>query len=139
MELISHSKEEHKFLKRMPPRLTPELRTRLLHLRHEYEAAHSDRLGFDTLFPPAAATCGDDETRAAELLTRYDEYLGVAAQLYGDMSVSGSRRVATNCGSFAAAVRSWKPGSLTKRLSLRTTAGYMVPRGLPGFAVYQSE
>ena len=45
MELISFSKEEHKLIRRCPPRLSPELRERLRELRCEYERTHADSRG----------------------------------------------------------------------------------------------
>lgn len=67
-----------------------------------YETANSDRLGFDTIYPPNVQTTGGDEPKATELLERYDAHLQVATELYNNMSLTGSRRTTTNCGSKAA-------------------------------------
>ena len=102
MEMVSFSKDEWKLMKRHKKRFTPELREHLVGLREEYELANSDRLGFDTLYPPNAQTTGGDEEKAAELLERYDSHLAVAGELYSNMSLTGSRRQTSNCGSKAA-------------------------------------
>ena len=65
MEMVSFSKEEHKLIRKCPPRLTPELRERLQALRSEYELAHADRLGFDVLYSSDRADI--DEPDVAEL------------------------------------------------------------------------
>ena len=98
MEMVSPSKDEWKLMKRFPRRLPPEARVRLVELREDYESNNADRLSFDPLYPPSAATFGGDEAAAKALHARYDGYLSVAAQLYGNMSLTGSRRQATNCG-----------------------------------------
>ena len=98
MEMVSPSKDEWKLMKRFPRRLPPEVRERLVELRENYESNHADRLSFDPLSPPSAATFGGQEAAAKALHERYDGYLSVAAQLYGNMSLTGSRRQATNCG-----------------------------------------
>ena len=98
MELISFSKDEHRLLRR-PARLTPEVRDRLVTMRNEYELENADRLEFDTLYPPNAATCGGDSDAAEVLHGQYDTYLSISQQLYDNMSVGGSRRQAVTCGS----------------------------------------
>ena len=100
MELVSFSRDEYKLLKR-PGRISssPEMRTRLVELRTAYELHNADRLGFDVLYPPTAATCGGDEQAAAGLQAEYDTYLEVSARLHRDMSLVGSRRVASNSAS----------------------------------------
>ena len=101
MEMISFSREEYKLIKRCPARLTPELREKLVRIRAEYELAHCDRLGFDILY--AADRPDMDDPEVAALMARYDGLLEIAAHLYSDMSLTGSRRVTKNCGSSLAA------------------------------------
>ena len=101
MEMVSFSKDEWKLMKRHKQRMTPQLREHLVELRDEYENANSHRLGFDTLYPPNAGTTGGDEAKAAELRERYDSHLAVATELYSSMSLTGSRRQTSNCGSKA--------------------------------------
>ena len=100
MEMVSYSKEEYRLLKR-PGRISssPDMRARLVGLRERYELSNAKRLGFDTIYPPCAATCGGDEDAADALLSEYDMYLSVAARLHTDMSLSGSRRLSSNCSS----------------------------------------
>ena len=99
MEMISFSKDERRLLRR-PGRISAmpgDVRAQLVALREAYELHNADRLGFDTLYPPNAQTCGGDEEEAAELKARYDQYLSVSTQLFNGMGISGSRRQAHNC------------------------------------------
>jgi hypothetical protein len=93
MELVSPSKDEYALL-RAHTRLSacPGLRAKLVGLRESYELRHAHRLGFDTLYPPTAATCAGDEAAADALREAYDSYLAVAASLFAGMSVSGASR-----------------------------------------------
>jgi len=100
MEMVSPSKEEWKVFKKVGrARLPPEVREQLIELREEYESSNSDRLGFDSLYPPSAAAFDGDESEAEALLARYDGYIRLATEIYGNMSLSGSRRAVSNCGS----------------------------------------
>ena len=99
MEMVSFCKAERALLRR-PGRISAmpgDVRGQLRALREAYELHNADRLGFDTIYPPNAATCGGDEAAAAELRERYDAYLAVNAQLFAGMGISGSRRQAHNC------------------------------------------
>ena len=60
--------------------------------------SHCDRCGFDVIYPPH---CPNDEDATAALQSKYSSYLDIATQLYSDMSLTGSRRKSTNCGSHA--------------------------------------
>ena len=82
MEMVSFSREEKKLLKGAGRRLEPATRTRLAMARAEYESGHADRLGFDTIFPPACE----------ELHARYRDHLKISADLYSSQSLAGSRR-----------------------------------------------
>ena len=100
MEMINMTHDEHRLLNSVGRRgwtsrnediaRTADTTARLAALREEYELANADRLGFDTLYPPTAATCGGSEVAANALLAEYDQYLDVAAQVYQDMSLSGN-------------------------------------------------
>lgn len=99
MEMVSPSKDEWKLMKRFPRRLPPEAREKLVELRDDYEVNNADRLGFDPLYPPGPASFEGDEEACQALLERYNGYLELGRELYNGMSVTGSRRAATNCGS----------------------------------------
>ena len=99
MEMVSPSREEWRLTKHRRRRFTPELREHLVSVRDEYELHNADRLGFDTLYPPNAATCGGDAEAAVALRAQYDTFREASRQLYDGMSVSGSRRQANNCSS----------------------------------------
>jgi len=101
MEMVSFSRDEYKMLRRRG-RLTPEARHKLVDLRETYELNNAHRLGFDTLYPPNADTCCGDADAADALLASYDELLAVSKQLHSEMSISGSRRTTSSCGSLAA-------------------------------------
>jgi hypothetical protein len=106
MEMVSFSKEERRILRPTgkPKRLTPEVRANLVAMRHTYELHHAERLGFEPIYPPRRNTflarLSPEET--ADLDARYASYLAASTQLFSDMSLSGSRRQATNCSTAAA-------------------------------------
>ena len=107
MAMVNMTTDEHRLHRLLlPRRASPsaaaasrakEAVARLGALRDEYEKGNADRLGFDTLYPPSAATCGGSEAAAASLLAEYDSYLRVASQLFSEVSLSGSRRASKNC------------------------------------------
>ena len=71
--------------------------------------------------------------RAAEMMAQYSGYLQVAAELYGQQSLAGSRRTSTNCGAHALsrvpAPTSWGPPPASeRRLSTRIRHGPTSPQ-----------
>ena len=54
-------------------------------LRGQYELHNADRLGFDTIYPPIAATCAGSHETAEALHASYKAYLEVATQLFTNM------------------------------------------------------
>jgi len=106
MEMINTTTDEWRLLRLPKPKLSSRLETqaaseelvaRLVALREEYELGNANRLGFDTLYPPNAATCGGDESAAVALKDEYDRFLAISAALFCDMSLSGSRRQSNSC------------------------------------------
>ena len=94
MELVSFGKDEYKILKRCGTRIDPPTRDRLCRLREAYETEHCQGCGFDQICPPISS----DPEHDASLLSRYQLYTAVAAQLYSDQSLRGSRRTTNGCG-----------------------------------------